>query len=68
MSNPKSGMAVIHRSGSAHILDRRKIEGGGWWLMDRAGLSDDALASDNWRLLDEEALRLLFPNGEGTEQ
>lgn len=67
MSEPKPGMAVIHRSGNVNILESRKSAASptpGWWLTYGGGLSDDALASADWRLLDEDALRLLFPNGD----
>ena len=65
MSEPKPGMAVVHRSGTVDVLERRKSADSpiaGWWLRYSGGLADYALASDAWRLLDEDALRLLFPD------
>jgi hypothetical protein len=57
----EAGMVVVNRRGNAYILERRLDNDGGWWTVPGGGyLSDDELASDNWRLLDRTTLQRLW--------
>jgi hypothetical protein len=53
------GAVVVHHTGSAHVIRRRKEDNTGWWLTDGAGLSDRALLeSGDWMVaLDRAAIR-----------
>lgn len=69
LSTAHSGEYIIHSAGTAHMLDTRKADESGWWLVDGGGIADRAFdESGAWRYLDDEALDLLFPpvsaNGE----
>lgn len=58
--NAEPGTLVVYRRGGVQKLDRRKPDGTGWWLTDGSGLADRAYAGGDWRLLDDQALALLF--------
>lgn len=65
---PKPGMVVIHRTGGAAVIERAKDDGSGWWLCGGSGLSKQAFASDDWKLIDAVTWRRLWdlPDEEAT--
>jgi hypothetical protein len=56
----QSGDAVIHRTGAAHTLKRRKLDNSGWWLWDGGGLNDKAAVSEEWWHLTPAELQVIF--------
>lgn len=64
-SEPKlwrSGMIVVHRSGTQHVLDQRKGPGDtpGWWLVDGGGIADWVASGSDWIALTPDVIRGLF--------
>jgi len=51
---------LIYRDGTPHVISRRKEDDTGWWLTDGGGISDRALRSGDFVVVDKAALIPLF--------
>jgi hypothetical protein len=56
----KCGDVVLHRDGGIAVLERRKEDGTGWWLVASGGLADYVLDGPHWVVLTKRRLRSLF--------